>query len=58
MLLSKGLIIELRVEFCSRESVPVVPFIVLRTERVDKLELKMAKFPTEVLMPARVLLCA
>jgi hypothetical protein len=58
VLLSNGLIIELRVEFCARESVPVVPFIVLRMERVDKLELKMTKFPTEVLMPARVLLWA
>jgi hypothetical protein len=57
VLLSKGLIIEVRIDACVRESVPVLPLIVLRIERVDKFDVNVAKFPALVLMPARVLCC-
>ena len=46
---------ELRVDVWLIESVPVLPLIVLRIERVDRLDVKIARFPMLVLMPAMVL---
>lgn len=48
---------ELRVDVCPIERTPVLPSIVLRIERVDTFDVKIARFPMLVLTPAKVLCC-